>query len=82
MTLPALTCFKFRFVSSPLRADAAFVAVAEIIHDIDLKDNRYQRPETAGLARLIDGLCSQTPTDQSRLERGILIFESLYRSFR
>jgi hypothetical protein len=62
-------------------SDAALVAVAEMVHDIDLKDDRYQRAETAGLARLIDGLCSQTPTDELRLERGASIFDSLYRSF-
>lgn len=64
-----------------LKADAALVAVAEMVHDIDLKDGRFQRVETAGLARLIDGLCSQTPVDELRLERGGLIFDSLYGSF-
>jgi hypothetical protein len=68
--------------ANDLGADAALVAVAEMVHDIDLKDGRYQRAETAGLARLIDGLCSQTPVDEVRLERGALIFDSLYESFR
>jgi hypothetical protein len=68
--------------ANDLRADAALVAVAEMVHDIDLKDGRYQRAETAGLARLIDGLCSQTPVDEVRLDRGALIFDSLYESFR
>ena len=62
-------------------APAALQAIAEIIHDIDLKDNRYQRPETAGLARMIEGLCARTPEDDLRLERGGLIFDSLYQSF-
>jgi len=57
------------------------VAVAEIVHDIDLKDEQYQRAETVGLARMVDGLCSQTPADELRIERGGLIFESLYQSF-
>jgi hypothetical protein len=64
-----------------LRGDGALVAVSEIVHDIDLKDGRYQRAETTGLARLIDGLCSQTPIDELRLERGALIFDSLYQGF-
>src|SRR5262249_28334895 len=29
--------------------DAALRPIAEVIHDIDLKDARYDRPETAGL---------------------------------
>ena len=49
-----------------LRSNAALVAVAEIVHDIDLKDQQYQRAETAGLARMIEGLCSQTQVDELR----------------
>jgi len=64
-----------------LRGDGALVAVSEIVHDIDLKDGRYQRAETTGLARLIDGLCSQTLIDELRVDRGALIFDSLYRGF-
>jgi hypothetical protein len=59
----------------------ALLAIAEMVHDIDLKEDRYQRPETAGLTRMIAGLCSQTPEDELRLERGGMIFESLYQSF-
>ena len=59
----------------------ALLAIAEMVHDIDLKEDRYRRPETAGLARMISGLCSQTPEDELRLERGGMIFESLYQSF-
>jgi hypothetical protein len=73
--------FEVLIATHNLKANAALAAVAEIVHDIDLKDSRYQRPETAGLARLIDGLCSQTPADELRLERGALIFDSLYKSF-
>jgi hypothetical protein len=64
-----------------LQADTSLMAIAEIVHDIDLKDDRYQRPEIAGVAKLIDGVCVQTQSDELRLERGGLIFESLYQSF-
>jgi hypothetical protein len=56
-------------------------ALAEIVHDIDLKDERYQRPETAGLARMLEGLCARTPDDDLRIERGGMIFDNLYQSF-
>jgi hypothetical protein len=65
--------------ANDLGADAALVALAEIVHDIDLKDQRYQRPETIGLARLINGMCLRVPTDAERLERGAIIFDSLYQ---
>jgi hypothetical protein len=74
--------FEVLITTHHLKANAALVAIAEMIHDIDLKDGRYQRAETAGLARLLNGLCSQTPADELRLERGGLIFDSLYQSFR
>jgi hypothetical protein len=54
--------------------------IAEIVHDIDLKDDRYRRPETAGVAALIKGLCLRTPEDESRLQKGAVIFDSLYES--
>ncbi len=60
------------------RTDPALAAIAEIVHDIDLKDNRYERPETEGVRALIDGLLLQTTDDQRRLEEGALLFESLY----
>jgi hypothetical protein len=73
--------FEVLLSSHDLQNDAALVAIGEIVHDIDVKDSKYQREETAGVARLVDGLCSQTPEDNFRIERGHLIFESLYRSF-
>jgi hypothetical protein len=52
-----------------------------MVHDIDLKDSRYQRPETSGLARMLDGLCARTADDWTRLEQGGQIFDSLLQSF-
>jgi hypothetical protein len=62
--------------------DAALHQVAEIIHDIDLKDGKYERPEAAGIDRLIAGLCAANPGDEARLAQGASIFASLYESFR
>jgi hypothetical protein len=59
--------------ANDLGADAALAALAEIVHNIDLKDERYQRPETLGLARLINGMCLTVPADAERLERGAII---------
>lgn len=61
--------------------DAGLRAVAEMVHDIDLKDARYQRTETAGLARMLDGVCLPGASDEQRLERGGLLFEAIYQSF-
>jgi len=55
--------------------------VAEIVHDVDLKDGKFARPEAARVERLINALLLESPGDEERLERGMDLFDSLYRSF-
>ena len=64
-----------------LGSDGALAAIGEMVHDIDLKEDRYQRPETSGFGRMIEGLCAQTAGDEQRVERGAVILDSLYQSF-
>ena len=45
-------------------------AVAEVIHDIDVKDGKFGRPETAGLAALIAGLALRCRDDEQRIAEG------------
>lgn len=61
--------------------DPSLRAVGEIVHDIDLKEERFGRPETAGIARLLVGLARRTRDDRERIERGGQLFEDLYESF-
>jgi hypothetical protein len=61
--------------------DAALRSVGEIVHDIDLKDGKYLRPETAGVAHVLDGIVAGTDDDNQRIERGAALFEGLYRFF-
>ncbi len=61
--------------------DAALRAVAEVVHDIDLKDSKFGRPEAAGVARLLEGIAMAERDDEARLERGAGIFEDLHRAF-
>ncbi len=65
-----------------LHADVALRAVAEIVHDIDIKDAKFGRAEAAGVAQLIEGIARKYPADPARLERGAALFEALYESFR
>lgn len=62
--------------------DRALRAIAEIVHDIDLKDAKFGRDETAGIATLITGLAIETVDDDARIARGTEIFDSLYAYFR
>jgi hypothetical protein len=56
-------------------------AVAEIVHDIDLKESKFGRPETSGVAACIAGLCRTPREDAERLAHGSVLFESLLSHF-
>src|SRR5262245_22494237 len=61
--------------------DPALRAIAEIIHDIDLRDNKYGRDEAIGIRTLIDGIALTTPDDSERITRGTEVFNNLYEVF-
>jgi len=63
------------------RDDAALRCVAEVVHDIDLKDGKFGRVETEGVANLLAGIVSGTDDDERRIERGSALFDDLYRFF-
>lgn len=62
--------------------DRALRAIGEVVHDIDCKDDRFHRPETAGIAGLIRGIAQAEDDDRKRVERGGALFEHLYEFFR
>jgi hypothetical protein len=62
--------------------DPALRAIAEIIHDIDLKDGKFNREEAAGIRTLIDGIGMATKDDSDRIARGSEVFNNLYEFFR
>ncbi len=62
--------------------DPALRHIAEIVHDIDLKDSKFGRAEAPGIERLIAGICISQPQDPQRLTRGAAVFDDLYRCFR
>jgi hypothetical protein len=61
--------------------DPALRAIAEIIHDVDLKDNKFGRDEAVGIRTLIDGIALTTPDDLERIARGTEVFNNLYEVF-
>ncbi|MGZ3463274.1 MAG: chromate resistance protein ChrB domain-containing protein [Gemmatimonadaceae bacterium] len=62
--------------------DAALRAIGQAVHDIDFKDERFNRPETAGIAGLIGGIVQAHKTDHARVERGTAVLDDLYAFFR
>jgi len=62
--------------------DPALQAIAEIIHDIDLKDGKFLREEATGIAHLIAGICMTNQDDEQRIAQSALVFDNLYQYFR
>jgi hypothetical protein len=62
--------------------DPALRHLAEIVHDIDLKDGKFARPEALGLDRLIAGIAMRHKDDPARLSEAVAAFDSLYEYFR
>jgi hypothetical protein len=62
--------------------DVALRAVAEIVHDIDLKDGKFSREEVAGITHVIAGICLTQAGDMARIERASTLFDDTYELFR
>jgi hypothetical protein len=62
--------------------EAALRNVGEIVHDIDLKDAKFARPEAFGLDRLIAGIAVRHEDDEARLSEGAAVFDSLCAYFK
>jgi hypothetical protein len=58
--------------------DPALVRIAEVVHDIDLKDSKFGRQETAGIEQVIAGIAMAHKDDETRLARGSAVFDDLY----
>jgi len=56
----------------------ALRAIAEIIHDIDLKDEKFGREGAAGFEHLITGISLAHREDEARLQRGSAALDDLY----
>ena len=61
--------------------DSALVIISQIVHDIDLKDAKFGRPESAGIERVLQGISLAHGDDVARLERSSPVFDDLYRFF-
>jgi hypothetical protein len=62
--------------------DTALRGIAEVIHDIDLKDGKYERPATAGIDLLVAAITIAHRADEDRLTRGAALLDDLYEYVR
>jgi hypothetical protein len=59
-------------------ADPGLSAIAEIVHDIDVKDAKYGREEAPGVGQVVAGIAAAHADDEARLARGSALFDDLY----
>lgn len=62
--------------------DHALGPLAEVVHDIDLKDGKFGRSETDGLNALLTGLVAAHPDDDLRMSEGLRLFDNLYAYYQ
>lgn len=61
--------------------DPALAAIGEIIHDLDLRDDKFGRDETAGVRSTIDGICTVARDDEQRIAATSPLLDGLYSHF-
>ena len=59
--------------------DKGLAALAQIVHDIDVKDGKFGRPEAAGLDAVVRSLSDTLNDDHEVLKVGTTILDSLYK---
>jgi hypothetical protein len=62
--------------------EAGLSAIAEIVHDIDVKDGKFERAEAPGIAALIAGIALNERDDDARIALGSRIFDALLELYR
>jgi hypothetical protein len=58
--------------------DRRLTAIAEIVHEADLRDGKYPREEARGLDLVLRGLLAAVKDDHEALAQGLTLFDGLY----
>jgi hypothetical protein len=61
--------------------DKALLSMAELVHEIDLKDQKYNRPESAGLDMVVRAISDTFRNDEKTLELGSRILDTIFARF-
>jgi hypothetical protein len=54
--------------------------IAEIVHDLDLKDDKYGNAAGSGIEEVLTGIRKTGKDDTDMLEKGMAVFEMMYQS--
>jgi hypothetical protein len=74
----SLCTFETLIAAFGLEEDSALAAVAEIVHEIDLRDGMSARPEISGVDAALRGWSAAGWPDAELERHGIALFEGLY----
>jgi hypothetical protein len=58
--------------------DRRLAAIAEIVHEADLRDEKFTREEARGLDLVLRGLLAAVKDDHEALAQGLTLFDGLY----
>ena len=61
-------------------SDPAMQAMGEIVHEIDIRDGAYLRPETSGIDVILKGWLLEKLSDQELESHGLILFQGIYAS--
>ena len=60
--------------------DKALKKIAEVVHELDIKDDKYKNPEAKGIEDILMGIRKTAKDDAEILDKGMVVFEMLYAS--
>jgi hypothetical protein len=61
---------------------AAIIKLAGSVHDADLEDEKFQRPECLGPDRILKGWAKRGMPDEEIMAQGAICFDGLYAFLR
>lgn len=60
--------------------DKTLRKLGELVHVLDIKDEKYRIPEARGVEEILTGIRKRAVDDRDALEKGMTVFEMLYAS--
>ena len=61
--------------------DPALRAIAEVVHDVDLRDEKFGRDDAAGIERALVGIARASVDDAERAQRSAELFDALHAAY-
>ncbi len=60
--------------------DKTLRKIAEMVHELDMKDEKYKNSEAKGIEEILTGIRKTAKNDTEAIEKGMAVFEMLYAS--